>query len=183
MPRILIGLIGRKGSGKGTVAKLLKERYHASIYRMSDPLRDILERLALEPSRENLVQLSEVLRRGFGEQIIMQALRKQIEQDPHELIVIDGIRRQDELRDLDMLGIFRLVRIEAPLELRFERLRTRGENAGEAQRTFASFQEMEHAPTEITIGDIEHLAWKTIHNNGTPAELEHAVAEMMQELS
>ena len=48
MKRLIIGLVGRKGSGKGTVAKILKEKYGASVYRFSDVLREILDLLFVE---------------------------------------------------------------------------------------------------------------------------------------
>jgi dephospho-CoA kinase len=177
--RIVIGLVGRKGSGKGTVARLLKERYGASVYRYSDLLRDMLDRLFVEKTRENLIALSEILRKQYGEDVLKNAMLEQVRRDSAKLIVIDGIRRLDDLTRLDELGSFYLVNITAPVELRYERATARGENAGETTRTFASFQEMETAPTEKTIGDVEPKAWKSLDNTGSYDELAAKVDELM----
>lgn len=183
MSRLVIGLVGRKGSGKGTVAKILKEKYGASVYRYSDVLRDVLDLLGIEKSRENLIQLSEVLRRGFGEETIKNALLKRMSDTSSPLIVLDGLRRLGDLDGLTDLGDFQLITVAAPLELRYERISQRGENAGETTRTLESFREMEHAPTEITIADVEAKADRTIDNSGTYEELVHHVEELLKDLS
>ncbi|MFA5935899.1 MAG: AAA family ATPase [Patescibacteria group bacterium] len=180
--RIVIGLVGRKGSGKGTVARLLKERYGASVYRFSDLLRETLDRLYVEKNRENLVALSEILRHQFGEGVLKQAMVRRVGDDPSRLIVIDGIRRLDDLNGLEELGTFYLINIAAPVELRHERVAQRGENAGETTRTFDAFKEMEMLPTEVTIGDVEPKARKTIENLGSYDELAAKVDELMSEI-
>lgn len=182
MSRLIIGLVGRKGSGKGTVSKILKERYGVSTFRFSDMLRDVLDAMHLEQSRENLIRISEILRKEFGEDVLQRTMMKKVEKDPSPVIAIDGIRRLGDLDELDKLGTFHLIRITAPLEARFERLRQRGENAGESTRTFESFKELENASTEITIGEVEERAWKTIDNSESETNLEEKIIHLMNEL-
>lgn len=181
-PRLVIGLVGRKGSGKGTVARLLKDRYGASVYRFSDLLRDVLDLLDIEKSRENLIQLSEIVRRGFGEDALKRGLLKRMGNDSSPLIVLDGIRRLGDLNGLEDLGNFHLVSVTAPLETRYERITRRGENAGEMTRTLDSFKTMETAPTEVTIGDVETNASNVIDNSGDPEALERQVDALMRVL-
>ncbi len=183
MSRLVIGLVGRKGSGKGTVAKILKERYGASVYRFSDMLRDVLDAMHLEQSRENLIRISEILRSEFGEGVLKNAMVKKVAADSNQLVVIDGLRRLDDLTHLDELGEFRLIDVHVPAEIRFERLKSRGENAGESTRTFASFMELENASTEVTIGDVEAHAWKKIENSGDQAALIATIDSLMAELN
>lgn len=179
MTRLVIGLVGRKGSGKGTVAKILKEKYGASVYRFSDVLRDILDVLDIEKSRENLIQLSEVIRNGFTQDALQHALVHRLKNDPVPLIVLDGVRRIADLDGLDALGNFHLVSVDAPLETRFERLHARGENVGETTRTLESFKKIEHAPTEVTIADVEARADVHIDNSGDREQLEKKIADLM----
>lgn len=181
-PRLVIGLVGRKGSGKGKCAGILKTTYGASVYRFSDVLRDILDRLFVEKNRENLIKLSEVLRQGFGEEILRHALLKQAEQDPAPLVVLDGIRRVEELRALQEIPGFHLVNISAPLETRYARIKQRGENAGETTRTLESFRELEQASTEVTISDVEVLAERTVDNSGDADQLAAQIDELMTSL-
>jgi dephospho-CoA kinase len=180
--RLVIGLVGRKGSGKGTVARLLKDRYGASIYRFSDLLRDILDGLYIEKSRENLVRLSEVLRKEFGQRIFKDAMAKQVEHDTASIIVIDGIRRLDDLEGLETLGDFTLVNINASLDLRYQRILKRGENAGEMAGTFEDFKDMETLPTEASIADVEVKADETIENLDSYDDLAYQVDALMKSI-
>ena len=67
--KIILGLAGEMASGKGTVAKYAATKYGAKSWRFSTMLRDVLDRLLLEQSRDNLQNLSTVLRQNFGEEL------------------------------------------------------------------------------------------------------------------
>ncbi|MEK7625108.1 MAG: AAA family ATPase, partial [Patescibacteria group bacterium] len=67
MSKIILGFVGDLASGKGTICKYLKEKYGTESYRFSTMLRDILKRVYLENSRENLQRLSTVMRENFGQ--------------------------------------------------------------------------------------------------------------------
>lgn len=180
--RIVIGLIGRKGSGKGTVARLIKERHGGSIYRYSELLRDILDRLFIEKNRTNLVNLSEILRKQFGEGVLKEAMLKLVERDNASLVVIDGIRRLGDLEGLERLGTLYLINVAAPVELRYTRVAQRIENADEATASLEEFKRLESAPTEVTISDVETRAWKTIENLGSYDDLAARVDETIKEI-
>lgn len=182
MSKIVIGLVGRKGAGKGTVAALVKKRYGADTYRFSDCLREILAQLSIPDSRENLIKLSEILRQGFGQDALKRALAARARKSGHDLIVIDGIRRLDDLNGLEELGEIKLVAIEAPMELRYERISKRGENADETAADFELFKQQENAPTEITIAEVEARAWSRIDNSRSYEELERQVEELVKKL-
>lgn len=179
--RVVIGLVGRKGSGKGTVAKILKDEYGAIVFRYSDILRDIVRRLSLPESRDNLIKASVALRQCFGEDIFKRALVTDAGQTSTSIIVIDGIRRFGDLEGLEALGPVYLIDITAPLETRFERIQQRGENQGETTSTFEAFKNEEQAPTETTIGEVEAKAWKTIQNIGSHEDLIATVKALVAE--
>ncbi|MFA6447808.1 MAG: AAA family ATPase, partial [Patescibacteria group bacterium] len=93
MQKIILGFVGLLGSGKGTAAVMLKEKYGAEIHVFSDILKDILRRLGLPISRENLQGLSTSLRTQFGQDLLAKAMAQQVGSAAASLIVIDGIRR------------------------------------------------------------------------------------------
>ncbi len=171
---MIIGLIGRKGSGKGTIAQLLQEEFGARTYRMSDVLRALLDELHLPQSRKNIIVVSEALRHIFGESLIGSAITKQIRERNDTLVVIDGIRRQADLDGFGDLPIT-LVNVTAPLDLRYERITKRGENAGETSMTKEEFEELESAPTELSIREVESQAKITIENTGTVDDLREKI--------
>ncbi len=182
MSKIIIGLVGRQGAGKGTVAEYLHSRYSAEIFRFSTVLTDILNRLAIEKTRENLIMLSETLRKKFGEDVLAYAIEKDTHTTTADRIVIDGIRRIEDLTVLEPLPQFKLVEIVTPEKTRFERITHRGEKSGEREMTYEKFSKQEQASTEIMIPSVAARAWKTIHNNGTQSELMSKIDDLMDEL-
>jgi dephospho-CoA kinase len=182
MPSLIIGLVGRQGSGKGTVAKVLKERYHADLFRFSSILYDVLKRLTIEATRDNLIKLSGILRENFGEDVLAYAIENDALNATSDIVVVDGIRRIEDIAALEPLSQFKLIEISAPAKVRFDRMKGRGEKSGESQMSWDDFAAQEQAPTEITIPAVAARAWKAIDNGGTEEELLEKIDELMKEL-
>jgi len=183
MPKLIIGLVGRQGSGKGTVAKILQETYSATLYRFSGILGDILDRISIPKSRDNFVKISEALRHAFGEDVLAYAVEKEITSSDAEIIVVDGIRRPEDIVALEPLPQFTLVNVSVPPKTRFERMKGRGEKAGETTMTWEDFLRVENtAPTEITIPLVEARAQTTIDNSGTEDDLRKKIEELVTAL-
>ena len=100
----IIGLIGPISSGKSIISDYLIKKKNASYYRFSDVLADVLKRLHLEVTRENLQSLGAALRVPFGESILADALEKDVCADENEIIIIDGIRYSDEADMIKKMG-------------------------------------------------------------------------------
>ncbi len=130
---MILGLTGTNGSGKTTLADLLKSAgfYYLSL---SDEIRAELERASLPPTRENLIACGNRLRREFGRDVL--AVRTRARVSPERNYIVDSIRHPDEVRALRALPDFHLIAVEAPLELRYQRARDRGD-----ARVPASFEQ------------------------------------------
>lgn len=182
MPKLIIGLVGLSGCGKGTATDLLRKEYGAGYIRFSGILGEILDKLSVEKSRDNFIKLSESLRTSYGEDVLSFAVEKTTLSAPEDIVVVDGIRRPDDIAALEPLPQFKLISIEAPAELRYERMKRRGEKASESTMTWEQFIKEGQAPTEITIPEVMDRAWRTIKNDGTKEEFEEAVRATMHDL-
>lgn len=182
MPNHIIGLVGQSGCGKGTVADILVNQYGASYSRFSAVLGDILTRLHIDRSRDNFTSLSIALRNAFGEDVLSYAIEKDAILSESQIVVIDGIRRPEDIVALEPLPLFKLVAIDVPAEVRFERMKKRGEKVGEQHMTWEDFVAQDNAPTELTIPMVMDRAWKKLDNTQTAEQLEQQVKAMMQEL-
>ena len=182
MPNHIIGLVGQSGCGKGTVADVLTKQYGAAYSRFSAILGDILTRLHIEHSRDHFIALSNALRGNFGEDVLSYAIEKDAVLSENKIVVIDGIRRPEDIVALEPLPFFKLVSIEVPAEMRYERMKRRGEKSGEQNMTWQEFVAQDHAPTEVTIPLVMERAWKKLDNSQTAVELEIQVKAMMAEL-
>jgi len=175
MPKLILGFVGQAGSGKNTAAQLLKSKYNAEIFVFSDILQDILKRLFLLPTRDNLIRLSQTVRQGFGQDILSNTMEKQVEACKADVVVVDGIRRFEDIADLKKYPHFHLVEIAAPPKVRFERLKQRNEKPGETEMTWDDFQAMSQRETEIHIAQVGEKAESKVDNSGDLEGLEKQI--------
>lgn len=180
--QIIIGLSGEMGSGKGTVAQYLSHKYGAVSFRFSDVLRDILDRARIEKTRENIAASSRMLRETFGQDILSKIVFQDIERSRHKVVLVDGIRRESDMRYLRGLDNFVLLYIEVNLEKRYERIKRRSENAGDKTKTFEEFKKEQELETESTIAPLRTGADFIINNDGVVEELYIKVDELFAQL-
>lgn len=117
----LIGLTGTNGAGKGEAAAYLeKKRYE--YFSLSDLIREELTKRDEEVTRDNLIRMGNQLREKFGADILARQVMEKIKGKA----VIDSIRNPKEVEYLRKQKDFILLSIDAPVELRYERVRQRG---------------------------------------------------------
>lgn len=182
MKKIILGLVGEVASGKDVTKKYLEENYGASCHRFSTILRDVLGRLYLPIVRENLQDLSTMLRERFGADIFAKILTEDVKNDPHEIIVVDGIRREADIMYLKNLDGFTLLSIEVEAKTRYERLIKRQENADDASKTYQQFLIDGQKEAEIKISEVMAGANYKIDNNGSPENLYKQIEKIIIEL-
>jgi len=168
--RRLIGLTGTNGAGKGEVAAVLAKKGYAS-FSLSDEIREELRKNGKEPTRDNLIAQGNALRKRYGADILARRVMRKIK---GEKAVIDSIRTSEEVAFLRQQPGFRLVAVDAPVELRYKRIRKRGR--AESASTLAEFiakenEEMAGEAGEQQLRRCFALADITIINNGTLAAL------------
>ena len=121
---MILGLSGTNGAGKGAVASLLEERGF-EVHSLSDVIRDALRARGEVESRERMIAEGRALRAAHGPGAL--ALRILERLDEERDVAVDSIRHPAEVEALRSARPgFRLVWIDAPDALRFERMRARG---------------------------------------------------------
>lgn len=182
MNKLIIGLVGPIASGKGEIKKYLQEKYGATEHRFSTMLRDVLNRIHIETSRKNLQDTSLMLRQQFGGDLLAKVLTEDVKKDESQLIIIDGIRRFDDIHYLKDLAEFNLIAVVADEELRYQRVVSRNENAGDSEKSFAEFQQDNQAEAELEIPKVMAAAKIQIENNGTFEELYSNIDKLLANL-
>ncbi|MCI4445736.1 MAG: AAA family ATPase [Candidatus Aminicenantes bacterium] len=167
----LIGLTGTNGAGKGEVAAFFKGLGYAYIS-LSDILRDELKKRGLEISRDNLIACGNELREKYGPDILARRAAEKIAGPT----VIDSIRNSKEVEYLRSLGQFILIAVDAPVEIRFERVKKRGRN--ESASTLEEFRQKEELERRGQLNGQQleacmSLADITIINDSTVEDLRH----------
>ena len=179
MPKIILGFTGLIACGKGTATQYLKEKYQAETFRFSTMLRDVCSRLYMEHSRENLSGISTVLREFFGQDLMAKVMAKDVENSQAELIVVDGIRRMEDVKYLRVLPNFKLVSIESEMKIRYQRLLKRDENSDDQNKTWEQFQADHQLETELTILDTMKAADIVIINDGSLEDLQKQLDKLV----
>lgn len=165
MSQIIIGLTGPNASGKGEVKKYLETECQAVSFKFSDILRDVLRRLYIVINRENLQDLSTDLRKRFGNDVLAKAIAQDATNSSEKIIVIDGVRRLDDIKYLLPLNNFKLISVDADINLRYERLKLRNENEGDKDKTLEQFMLEEQKEAEQEIPKVMARAHFQLDNN------------------
>lgn len=167
MSKIILGFTGLPACGKGTAAKYYSEKYGAPTFRFSTSMRDLLDRLYLPQSRENMSTISRITREAFGQDLYAKVMAGDVGKADHDIVVVEGIRRMDDVAELKKLPNFKLVAIEADMKIRYERLKVRGENSDDNTKTWEQFQKDHELETEVSIPPVMAQADVVVNNGGT----------------
>ena len=174
---MIIGLTGKNASGKGEAANYLKSKGFI-YYSLSDVIREEATKRELEHSRDNLINLGNELRGNFGSNYLAQQINEkiitQLKKNKNQNFAVDSIRSPHEARELAKNKDFILVGIDAPIELRFKRLRER-DRLGDA-KTLEDFKKQEQrenlkSDANQQLDKTFKLAQEVILNDGKLEEL------------
>lgn len=169
--KIIIGLTGEICAGKGTIVKYLEKNHGATSYRFSSMLRDLLARLFLPVSRENMQNISTAIRQFFGEDIMAKVIAEDVKKDTNNIIVVDGVRRIPDIKYLREIGGFKLIRLVADPKTRYSRLIIRKENAGDENKTYEQFLEDHKKEADKEVPIVMAQADLEINNNDSLEDL------------
>ncbi len=174
----VIGTVGLAGSGKGEFAAVA-ERMEIPVVTMGDVIRAECRKRGLDPA-EHHGEVASALREENGPTAIAEASLPHIEAalERHDTVVVDGIRSGIEVDIFEerFEDAFVLVGVEAPFELRRERIDGRGRDNTEDGEGLAARDERELG---FGLGDALDRADVTIENTGTLERFRERVTEVL----
>ncbi|MFC7057091.1 AAA family ATPase [Halovenus salina] len=131
----VIGTVGLPGSGKSEAAEVAREM-GVPVVTMGDVIRAECRDRGLDPATHH-GEIAQALREENGPAAVAERSLPLIEAEleDNETVIVDGIRSDVEVDAFeDAFGdAFLLVRVEAPFEMRANRLELRGRDAGEEE--------------------------------------------------
>lgn len=179
---MIIGLTGQNASGKGITAEYLKKKGF-EYCSLSDVLREEANKKGIVITRDSLQFLGNKLREEFGNSVLADRTIDGLESSKD--YIIDSIRNPSEAEALKKLKGFVLVNVEAPLEIRFERIKARGrENDPETLEEFRIIEEIENSQDDagLRIKECQKMADRVLLNIGDLKELEFRIDAMLNGL-
>lgn len=160
----IIGTVGLPGSGKGEFAAVAEE-LGVPVVVMGDVIRTETRERGLDPA-EHHGQVAQALREEHGPAAIAERTLPRLRQKlaNHDTVVVDGIRSDEEVsRFQEAFGEdFALVSIEAPFDVRAERIGERGRDRSDGDGE--TLQERDERELGFGMGRAMDMADFTIEN-------------------
>ena len=151
------------GAGKSTIAEGLKPKGY-EIINMGNAVREEAKKRNLESTRENLGKLMLELREKNGSGAIAELVKPQIESSTADVILIDGVRSNDEIQVLKKFGTVKLLAVHASTDTRFDFLQKRGRS--DDPQTKEHFDERDNRELSVGISNSIALSDYAISNVG-----------------
>jgi dephospho-CoA kinase len=177
---IVLGVIGKAGSGKDTITDYLAKKYHGKVIKFADPLNEMLQIFVEHISREDQQWLSYQMRERFGQDIFSKVLRKRI-LSSDSLIILNGIRFWENFELLKSFKNSYSLFIDVSPEIRWKRVFGRKEKKDD-KVSFRKFQELDNAETEVAIEAIGRKADFIINNESDAKTLLRSIDAIMQKI-
>ncbi len=178
---MIIGLTGTFAAGKDTVAEYLITKGFEH-YSCGDQIREIAEERGIKQSRDTLRELGNELRDNEGSDYLARRIIEHKAQTDN--VVISGIRQPGEIEYLKKLGNFHLIAVDAPVELRFQRMKERnreGDPKTIEEMVEKERKEMESAgPNAQRIHECMQMADSLIINDKDKEALDKKVEEVLK---
>lgn len=127
---MIIGLTGRIASGKGEVAEFLKKKgfeYCTISQKIRDTISVINFPRNIPLKREALQDFGNLIRKYEGNGAWIKRIIADV--DFGQNYIIDGIRNPGEVEELKKTGNFFLISIDAPREIRYQRVLSRNKES------------------------------------------------------
>lgn len=178
----IIGLTGPMASGKDAVKKYIEEKYGAKSVKFSQIIRDVLNRLRVPVSRDSMINMSLSLIDQFGKDILAKNIVEDSKEETADIVILDGVRRPADIIYAKDNDSFILIGIDADINIRYERMKSRNENLGDYNKTLEEFKEEHNLETEIMIPELLKDADYVLSNNGSLEDLYKQVDEIMENI-
>lgn len=180
---MIIGLSGTLCSGKDTVAEYLIKRKGFSHISLSQILRELAMENNVGNNMEELTSFGNELASKFESGYLAKLALERVV--PGRNVIISSIRQPAEIEILKTASEFKMIFVDADIEIRFERLRGRG-RAGDSE-TLEDFARLEGFQSDgssggMNLNECMKMADYLIENNGSMSEYEEKIEDVIKKI-
>lgn len=178
---MIIGVTGTLAAGKDSVSDYLKQRgfFHFSL---SDAVRAECDKRGLPKDRDTLVKIANEMRASAGHDILARLAIEAVNESGADNAVITSIRNPKEVEYLKTQPDFIMLAVDAPIELRYERIKKRSRESDFVD--FEKFKkqekiEMAGGAGKQNLAEVMFMANYKLINDGTLENLNEKINKIL----
>ena len=143
MLKKLVLIVGLPGAGKSSAADFIEKRFNADIVHSGDIIREEIKRRGLRYTPENDALIAHWFHTGGRERLVVKRVWNKIKRSKKNLIVIEGLRSEKQLRYLEDVAKERpvIISIVASFKVRVGRELKRGRFGKKESIKYLRFRE------------------------------------------
>ncbi len=177
----IIGVIGLNGSGKDEVVKYLNQQYNVPLLSVGDIVREIAAKEGVEPTRDNLDEITRRYFNQFGQGYFLKLIVEKIHVNRWPAVGISGVRSPDDIAILkkSFQSDFILIHVYiSDTHVRYERIRRRGSKRDEL--TYEEFLKEDQVSEELFhIQEAIRMADYSVSNDGSLENLHQEIDKLV----
>ena len=168
MKKIIICLTGMPGSGKTTVAEMLKSKGF-TIIELSSELKRLMEICGTPVDMQSREAFTIKLKKSFGRDILAKLASEAVARSKGN-VVISGVRNTEELSYIRTLNPeVAMIALSVPKNMRYDRIMSRTE--GIRTHNYREFEWRDRKNVALGMLQVIHSADYTLSNTGTLSQL------------
>lgn len=148
---------------------------------LGDVIREEAQRRGLEPTPKNIGTVMLEVRQAEGPTVVVRRLIPKIDISPSRTVVVEGIRSEDELRELRSRFEVKTFAIHAAPKTRFQRLLARGRS--DDPKNWETFQERDNRELGVGLCNVIALADVLLTNEETIDDLQSSFRAAVNKLN
>lgn len=176
----VLAFVGAPAAGKSEAASIAAEM-GIPVVTMGEEIRAELRKRGLSMNDENAGRVATELRAKEGMDAIARRCLPRIKEIDKNVVLVDGIRGIAEVETFkkEFGDDFLLVDIEAPLDLRYERIKSRGR--GDDLLNLEEFKKREERENSWGMGEAKKIASRIIKNESSLEEFRAEIKKFLQQ--